>query len=311
MSKQSKKVTKRRRAERDVKKKKKIKKLGLSKFVPKTNDNKKAPTRKQTDRLHQETEDEERERLERLKAKEEISRSLRRQKENLSLVDRCRLQMSSSLLRLVDEKLYSSEARHAPLTRDEFVAYHEAYGKVCDKWPTKPIDFLVKFIKKRLLVKRALERWKFADIGCGREPQLKQKLGKRARVQSFDLVSTHEHVTEANMESLPLESNSLHCAVYSLSLMAKNLGPILVEAKRVLKLNGSLLIVEVTSRFEGRPKRFVQRLERIGFKKQSMSELKPNGFFTFFHFSKLDERLDYPTASVACIELKPCAYKSR
>lgn len=303
MSKQSKKATKRKKTEKKIKKKKQMKKLGLSKFVPKETKSKKKVNK-------QNTEEEEQLELDKQKAKADVIRSIKKQQKSLGLVDRCKLQMSSSLLRLVDEKLYTSDTTNAPLSKDEFIAYHDAYSKVCDSWPTKPIDYLVKFIKKRLFTKRPAEKWKFADIGCGREPLLKKKLPSKARVQSFDLISAHKDVIEANMDNLPLDNESVHCAVYSLSLMAKNLGSVFMEAKRVLKVNGSLLIVEVTSRFEGRTRRFVQKLERIGFKKQSMSELKPNGYFTFFHFSKLDNRLDYPLSFVN-IELKPCVYKAR
>lgn len=231
-------------------------------------------------------------------------------KKDLSLVDRCKLQMSSSLLRLMDESLYTSDTKHIPIDKDKFLAYHEAYASVCDKWPTKPIDYIVKFIKKRLLTKKPLNKWKFADIGCGKEPLLKMKLGSKANVQSFDLVSAHKDIIEANMERLPLDSGSVSCVVYSLSLMAKNLGSIILEGKRVLKTGGSMLIVEVTSRFEGQERRFIGRLEKIGLKQKSSSTLPPNAYFTFFHFTKVNSDTDYSN-SVLNIQLKPCVYKAR
>lgn len=304
MSKQSKKATKRKKTEKKVKKKKQVKKLGLAKFIPK--DNRKSKKERQPassqDQANQVVADSH-------KLKQKVV-DLRKKQKSLSLVERCKLQMSSSLLRLVDEKLYTSDSSNILLGKEEFLSYHEAYSKVSESWPSKPIEFLVKFIKKRLFPKRPAHKFKFADVGCGKDPLLKMKLPSVARVQSFDLVSTHKDIVEANMDKLPLEDESVHCAVYSLSLMAKNLGGILVEAKRILKLNGSLLIVEVTSRFEGREKKFVGRLEKLGFKKQSMTTLKPNAYFTFFHFSKLDNQMSYPSSSLN-IELKPCVYKAR
>lgn len=235
----------------------------------------------------------------------------RKDTKNMNLIDRCKLQMSSSMLRLINEQLYSSDTKGISLDRDKFLSYHEAYSKVCDKWPIKPIDYIVKFIKKRLLSsKRPIHKWNFADIGCGVEPLLKQKLPSKVKVHSFDLISSHKDIIEANMDKIPLDDETIHCAVYSLSLMAKNIGAVILECKRVLKLKGSLLIVEVTSRFDGQEKKFINKVERLGFKLKSVNSMKPNGYFTFFHFSKIDEHTDYNN-SYLNIELKPCVYKAR
>lgn len=228
----------------------------------------------------------------------------------MSVIEKAKEKMSSSLLRLMDESLYTNEADTMSLDKDKFVSYHQAYSKVSEKWPIKPIDYIVKFIKRRNFNKKPLHKLKFADIGCGINPLLKQKLPRGVQVSSFDLVSKHKDVTEANMISLPLESESIDCAVYSLSLMAKDLGKILLEAKRVLKPNGSLMIVEVTSRFEGKEKRFAGKLFRIGLSCKSLKSLPPNSYFTFFHFKKVDSETDY-SASAKNIELKPCVYKTR
>lgn len=229
---------------------------------------------------------------------------------NLSLVERCKLQMSSSLLRLVDESLYKSDTRDVNLDREQFLAYHEAYASVSNKWPTKPIDYIVKFIKKRFLIKKPVHKIKFADIGCGKEPLLKQKLSPKAQVMSFDIVSANKDVIEANMEALPIDDETIHCAVYSLSLMARNLGNVILEGKRILKIGGSMLIVEVTSRFEGNVNRFINKIEKLGLKQKSCLSLKPNNYFTFFHFKKVDSKKDYSNTSLN-IQLKPCVYKAR
>lgn len=230
---------------------------------------------------------------------------------NLNIIDRCKMQMSSSLLRLMDESLYSSHTSEISLDREKFLAYHDAYSKVCEKWPIKPIDYIVKFIKRRILTpKRPIQKWRFADVGCGKEPLLKTKLPKKARVTSFDIISTHKDIVEANMEQLPVPDEMFNCLIFSLSLMAKNLGKVIIEAKRVLKLNGSILIVEVTSRFSGKEKKFTAKLERLGFKQKSMKSIPPNGYFTFFHFSKIDNKFDYPSSHLN-IELRPCTYKAR
>lgn len=281
-------------------KKKKIKKLGLAKFLP-TN---RPQPKKKTDQSGVTDDVESQSNLEKKTV------LVRDDKKNLTIVDKCKLQMSSSMLRLIDEALYNSEARSISIDKDKFLAYHKAYASVCNKWPIKPIDFIVKFIKKRLIVRKPIHKLKFADVGCGVEPLLKKKLPPKAKVLSFDLVSAHEDVIEANMEKLPLDNASVHCVVYSLSLMAKNLGNIIIEGKRVLKTAGSMLIVEVTSRFEGNEKKFIAKMEKLGLKQKSMRTLEPNGYFTFFHFSKMDDILDY-SSSALNIQLKPCTYKSR
>lgn len=282
------------------KKKKAHKKLGLAKFVlPMTK-----PKRKPQSKA--ETKEEESEPQQKVRNNPVPSIF----NKNMGLIDRCKQQMSSSLLRLIDETLYTSDVSDIPLDRDKFIEYHEAYAEVCKKWPTQPIDYIVKFIKRRMFPKKPVHRFRFADVGCGKEPLLKSKLPPKTIVQSFDIVSVHEDVTEANMEHLPVDDGRFDCAVYCLSLMAKNLGNVIIEAKRILKLKGSLLIVEVTSRFESRERRFKERVERLGFKQNSSTPLKPNGYFTFFHFTKINNELDYPP-SAKWIELKPCIYKAR
>lgn len=270
------------------------KRLGLAKYI-KPNIKKKRPAPKSEAEDHKPDQ-------------EKIRHVVCKNTKGLSLIDKCKQQMSSSLLRLYDEKLYTNDAGGVPLDKTSFLKYHEAYASVSESWPTKPIDYIVKFIRRHFLTKKPANKFKFADVGCGSEPLLKMKLPSKAKVVSFDLVSTHEHVIEANMAQLPLEDQSIDIAVYSLSLMAKNLGHLILEAKRILKTGGSLLIVEVTSRFEGREKEFADRLERIGLKKKSMTALKPNDYFIFFHFTKEDSKTYYPRLE---IQLKPCVYKTR
>lgn len=228
-----------------------------------------------------------------------------------SIVESMKSRMASSLLRLMDEELYHSDARNIGLDEEHFTAYHEAYANASDAWPVKPIDYIVKFIKKRMFSKRPVQKWVFADIGCGKEPLLRLKLPKKSTVHSFDIISTHKDVIEANMINLPLENMVVDCVVYSLSLMARNIGEVILEAKRVLRPKGSILIVEVTSRFRGREKKFIGCMHKLGFKSTSMSRLPPNDFFTFFHFTKTDNNMDYPRSMLGDLYLSPCSYKSR
>lgn len=298
MSKQSKALSIHKGADQKNKRKKKAKKFGLAKYIHPETKHKKRKISEPEEKKGQE------------RKKDGYDPVIKKGNKNLSLIEKCKLQMSHSLLRLMDERLYESDTKNVSLDRGKFLAYHEAYALTSENWPTKPIDYIVKFIKSRIIAKKPVHKINFADIGCGKEPLLKKKLPPRAKVKSFDLVSVHEDVIEANMERLPIEDGAINCAVYSLSLMATNLGHVILEGKRILKMGGSMLIVEVTSRFEGQEKKFVSKLEKLGLKQKSCSSLKPNNYFTFFHFTKIDNRQEY-SGSCLDVKLKPCVYKSR
>lgn len=299
MAKKNKSKQKPKKNSHDVTKLKK-RKLGLAKFAQQKTYSKNKNDEAETDKFPT------------IKPKETIKKRVvsKTNRKDLSLVEKCKLQMSSSMLRMIDEDLYRNSSTNVPLDRSKFLAYHEAYDSVQEKWPTKPIDYIVKYIKKRLIKSKPVHLIKFADIGCGKLPLLKMKLPSGCKVASFDIVSAHKDVKEANMANLPIKDESIGCAVYSLSLMARELGDIILECKRVLKLGGSMLIVEVTSRFEKKEKVFMMKMEKLGFKLKSSVELEPNGYFTFFHFTKINSELDY-SGSYKNIQLKPCVYKAR
>ncbi|GCB84368.1 hypothetical protein scyTo_0024897, partial [Scyliorhinus torazame] len=64
---------------------------------------------------------------------------------------------------------------------------------------------------------------------------------------------------------VPLAAESVDVVVFCLALMGSNLLDFLVEASRVLKLGGILMIAEVASRFED-VRSFVNILGSLGFK---------------------------------------------
>lgn len=241
--------------------------------------------------------------------KEKPSAIVKPSTKGLSVVEKCKLRMATSQLRMTDEDLYTKEANEADLKEQDFITYHDAYELAASKWPVKPIQYIMEYLKSKKCFAN-LNKLTFADIGCGRLPLVKLGLPEGTRVHSFDLISTHPDITQANMDNLPLKNESINCCIYSLSLMAKSLGKILLEAKRILKTNGSLLIVEVTSRFDGKEKRWTNQMMSIGFKQKSTDTLPPNGYFTFFHFVKQDSNLDYKNRDLR-IQLKPCQYKAR
>jgi len=107
-----------------------------------------------------------------------------------------------------------------------------------------------------------------ADLGCG-EGKLALALKKHdifSEIHSFDLVSTREHIKVADMANLPLEISSVDVALFCLSLMGTNYMDFIQESLRVLKINGILIIVEVTSRFASF-KVFMDVLAALGLEK--------------------------------------------
>jgi ribosomal RNA-processing protein 8 len=90
-----------------------------------------------------------------------------------------------------------------------------------------PLDEIIDFIKKRpgnLVV---------ADFGCG-EARLAQSV--KNKVHSFDLVKINDRVTQCDMKTVPLDSQSCDIVVFCLSLMGTNIVDFLCEAHRILKL---------------------------------------------------------------------------
>ena len=94
-----------------------------------------------------------------------------------------------------------------------------------------------------------------ADLGCG-EAKIASELdpdmdGSRGfRVHSFDLVAANKHVTACDISHVPLTVSSVDVVVICLALMGTNFKDFLTEAFRILKPGASLMIAEVSSRFQ-------------------------------------------------------------
>lgn len=108
---------------------------------------------------------------------------------------------------------------------------------------------------------------KIIDLGCGEGilEELLSSLKIFESIESYDLVSTKSHIKVADIKSLPLEDKSIDLAVFCLSLMGTNYLEFIVEALRVLKLNGRIMISEVISRFRS-VHLFNQMMEQLGLK---------------------------------------------
>ena len=84
------------------------------------------------------------------------------------------------------------------------------------------------------------------------------------KIYSFDLVSIKKHITACDIANLPLENRSADVCVFSLALMGTNYLDFLLEAHRILRTGGYLIIAEVLSRMPDRAL-FVKLIKALGF----------------------------------------------
>jgi ribosomal RNA-processing protein 8 len=146
-----------------------------------------------------------------------------------------------------------------------------------------------------------------ADLGCG-EAFLGRNL--KQKVYSFDLVKINEHIIQSDLKNLPLEDNFVDIAIFCLSLMGSNFIEFIVEARRVLKQNGILIVCEITSRIVNADN-FVKVFERLGFSVRVRKSIK--NYFTLFVFrlrNKNVNKINVNEVNSSDI-LKPCLYKRR
>jgi ribosomal RNA-processing protein 8 len=155
------------------------------------------------------------------------------------------------------------------------------------------------------LNKKKYEKLVIADLGCG-EAYLAQNL--KQKIYSFDLVKYNDYITKCDLKNIPLEDFTVSIGVFCLSLMGTNFVDFIVEAKRILKDDGILIVCEITSRIISLDN-FLNTFKAIGFKLRKQIDIK--NYFTLFVF-RLSHRLNraLPTENSNEI-LKPCLYKRR
>jgi len=146
----------------------------------------------------------------------------------MSLVEKMKAKLSGGQFRMLNEALYTTTGddalRMVMASPGTFGAYHAGFREQTKEWPTRPVDVIMKYLKtqpKSLAV---------ADFGCG-DAELARKV--KQKVHSFDLESDAPGVIACNMANVPLPDDSVHVAVFSLSLMGTDYGKFLEEAHRV------------------------------------------------------------------------------
>ena len=216
------------------------------------------------------------------------------------LKERMMEQLESARFRHLNEQLYTTTGSEAfTLFRHDkhaFNVYHEGFRHQVAKWPDNPLDRVVQYVKGNP------ESHVVADFGCG-DAKLAESVPNK--VHSFDLVAVNPRVTACDMSHIPLPAESVDIGVFCLSLMGTNLIDYLLEAHRVLKLGGVLIVAEVISRFE-KLSVFVRNMEKLGF--ILIEKDKSNKMFVWFELKKA---AGYDTDFLPKLVLQPCLYKKR
>jgi superfamily II DNA or RNA helicase len=151
-----------------------------------------------------------------------------------------------------------SETTHARLQEnpEEWAQYHTLYREARKDWAVVPYEEMIRWCRQR-------SGYVIGDFGCG-EAKLAEAVSDRHTVYSFDHVAANDDVVACDMTHVPLDDETLDVAIFSLSLMSTNFADCIREAKRTLKLDGQLHVIEATERFSDKTG-FAKALEGLGF----------------------------------------------
>lgn len=159
---------------------------------------------------------------------------------------------------------------------EEWEQYHTLYRQARKDWAVIPYEEIIRWCERR-------SDYFIGDFGCG-EAKLAEALSDRHTVYSFDHIAINQDVVECDIAHIPLDDETLDVAAFSLSLMGRNFTDYLREAYRTLKLDGSLHIIEATSRFRNIAD-FTKGLKQLGF---SVVETRDLWKFTHIHAIKTE-----------------------
>ncbi len=187
---------------------------------------------------------------------------------------------------MINEFLYTEESnyafKHFQQNRGDFMIYHEGFSEQVKTWKTSPVALISQMVTSREEIGSLV----VADLGCGTGELYKhihKTEGLPKEILSYDLISTEPYITVADMKQLPLDKESVDIAVFCLALMGTNYIDFLIEATRVLKIGGSLIIAEVTSRLPNLDM-FLLMMTYLGY--SLVHKVTPNQFFLVLELTK-------------------------
>lgn len=218
------------------------------------------------------------------------------------------INLNSSKFRMLNEFLYTSNSSEAfkyfIKNKDDYKIYHEGFNNQSVKWPLNPNKIIAKELSKRIYLNK-----KIADLGCG-EGYIHECLNRvgNYNIFSYDLVSTKHFIIQCDIKKLPVDNHFFDICVFCLSLMGVNFIDFIVEANRVLKFKGLLIIAEINSRINDN---FLNSINELGFDLRKSKDVE--GYFTIFIFRKINDvlKLSKDKAKKYSNILNPCLYKKR
>ncbi|RMZ80837.1 hypothetical protein DV737_g2854, partial [Chaetothyriales sp. CBS 132003] len=176
--------------------------------------------------------------------------------------------LTSARFRHLNQQLYTTRSTDSlQLFKSQpslFTDYHLGFTQQTQSWPVNPVNTFITALQKRHdLPRRKTGSCTIADLGCGDAPLAralaKGKAGKKLglRIHSFDLYAVNDHVTVADIASLPLRDGEADIAIFCLSLMGTNWLDFVEECWRILRGDGKgeVWVAEVKSRFVSHPGR--------------------------------------------------------
>eukprot|EP01071_Lankesteria_metandrocarpae_P001552 Lankesteria_metandrocarpae@DN1647_c0_g1_i1.p1 len=188
--------------------------------------------------------------------------------------------MKGAEFRWLNEEMYTTESSElfnkVQGEPELFHKYHTGYRRQASTWPCNPLEEVEKWIRQHFTTKHRV-----GDFGCG-EAALAAKL-KGWKIHSFDLVAANSYITPCNIAQVPLQDATLDLAIYCLSLMGPDWPSFLEEAKRLLKSDGHLIVVEVESRFTDK-QQFINSVVQQGY--TTLVNRSLTKYFAFIVFVK-------------------------
>jgi ubiquinone/menaquinone biosynthesis C-methylase UbiE len=138
---------------------------------------------------------------------------------------------------------------------NEFAADPEQWTKYHEINEENEKSFLEEDIPRNQII-RILNTYKtkrtktIVDLGCGKAQIYEHfKDDKRFNIISYDHVSCATHVTKCDIQSTPLEDDSVEICILSLAMWGSNCKTYIKEAHRILESGGMLYIIEPTKRW--------------------------------------------------------------
>lgn len=139
---------------------------------------------------------------------------------------------------------------------------------------------------------------------CSHEDAMSCKSENVPTFYNYDLYPVNSSITKAPSNNIPIDDSFFDITVFCLSLMSKNVTSDILEAYRILKPNGHLLIAELTSRISTHL--FITQLETYNFKLNRI--VYQNEFFFIIDIIKIENGDNKQAIDIV---LKPTVYKKR